>query len=57
MEISRRCFIEKLTKEEYEIWRCIQQIEKLPADVRLTECINMLQQAKDKLGDYIDDIK
>jgi hypothetical protein len=33
----------------------MQEVEKLPADVRLTDAVILLQKAKDCVGDFIDD--
>ena len=31
------------------------EVEKMPADVRLTDAVILLQQAKDKVSDFIDE--
>jgi hypothetical protein len=52
--IPRRAQINKFAPTEMAIFKSIQEIEKLPADIRLTDAIILLQRAKDKVSDYID---
>lgn len=40
---------------EIAIGNAIQQIEKLGADVRLTDAVVLLGKAKDKVSEYIDE--
>lgn len=53
-DIPRRAYLNKLTPAEIAIWNAIQAVEELPADVRLTDAVNLLIKAKDKVGDYVD---
>src|ERR1019366_5088061 len=52
--IPRRCRIDLLTAAEFAIYYAMQEVEKLPADVRLTEAVILLAQARDKVADFID---
>jgi len=45
------------TQAELAIFNAIQEVETVGADVRLTEIVIMLGQAKDLLSDYIDNTK
>ncbi len=42
---------------ELSIHNAIQEIENLPADMRLTEAVIHLTKAKKYVSDFIDDIK
>lgn len=55
--IPRRNRLDLMHSSEKIIVDAVQEIEKLPADVRLTDAINYLHKAKDKVSDFIDDIK
>lgn len=58
MEISTRRFREDLqTDEEKQITEVVKAVEKLGADVLLTEVIVKLQEAKNLLADYVDSKK
>ncbi len=52
--ISRRCQLDKFYKEEMIIWKAMQAVEEMPADPLLTDAVNFLMQAKDKVSDYYD---
>lgn len=56
MEFPRRCYLEKMTPEERGIHDMIKKVENLGCDVRLTETIILLGQARDKLSDFVDGI-
>lgn len=43
-----------LLTAELAIVEAISQVEKMPADVLLTEAVILLGQAKDKVSDFID---
>ena len=53
-QIPRRCQLELLTTEEYAIRNAIVLVEQLGADPRLTDAVVLLQQARDKVADYVD---
>lgn len=46
-----------MSPEEKAIYDCIQEVEKLGADTRLTDCVVKLSQAKDHLSDFIDNLE
>lgn len=48
--------LSQMTVEERQIFDCIETIEKMAADTRLTNCQIKLGQAKDHLGNFIDDV-
>ena len=55
--IPRRCHLDKNTPEELAIRAAIQAVEEnLPADVRLTNIVILLDTARELLSDYIDDV-
>lgn len=56
-QVPRRNQLNLNTAEELAIYELVQQIEKLPADVRLTNVIIKLAEAKALLADYIDGIE
>ena len=53
-KVPRRMRIDLLTPVEKAIYDAMQEVEKLPADIRLTDAVNLLSQAKDKVSDYVD---
>ena len=53
-QIPRRCRLNLLTTEEYAIRNAIVLVERLGADPRLTDAVVLLQQARDKVADYVD---
>lgn len=55
-QIPRRCHVDLLTTEEYAIRNAIVLVEQLGADTRLTEAVILLQQAKDKVSDFVDGV-
>lgn len=40
---------------ELAIYYAMQEVEKLPADVRLTKAVTLLSEAKELVGDFIDE--
>jgi len=42
------------TPAERAIYDAVQAVEALPADVRLTEAVVLLQQAREKVADFVD---
>jgi hypothetical protein len=55
-DIPRRSYINKMTPAELAIWNAMQEVEKLPADIRLTDAVNLLKDAQNKVSDYVDGI-
>lgn len=49
----RKNRLDLYTPAEVAIYNAVQEVEKLGADVKLTEAVILLSQAKDKVGDYI----
>jgi len=54
MEISRRNQLDKCTSAELAIFNAMQEVEKVGADVKLTQAIGKLQEAKDLVSDFVD---
>ena len=50
----RRSRLDLMTPAEKAIYDAMQEVEKAGADVRLTDAINLLSQARDKVADYVD---
>ncbi len=55
-EIPRRNRIDLFTPAEKAIYDAIQEVEKMPADVRLTEATILLDKARAKVADFIDNV-
>ena len=54
-KIPRRIRIDLLTPAEVAIREAIIAVENAGADVRLTEAIGLLTDAKNKVADYVDE--
>jgi hypothetical protein len=54
MTMPRRIDIERLTPAETAIRNAMIAVEEMPADSLLTEAVNLLQHARDKVADYVD---
>jgi len=54
MEIPRRNRLDLNTPAELAIHNAMQEVEKIGADVKLTEAITLLSKAKDLVADFID---
>ena len=52
--IPRRCRIDKLTPAEKAIYDAFVEVEKVWADIRLTEVVTLLSQARELLADFIE---
>lgn len=52
--IPRRSRIDLLTPAERAIYDAVQAVESLPADVRLTDAVNLLQEAREKVADFVE---
>ena len=52
--IPRRIRLDKNMPAELAIWEAMQAVEKLEPNVHLTEAVNLLSKAKDKVADYFD---
>jgi len=55
--IPRRCYMDKWSDAEKAIYDAMQAVERLPADVRLTDAVVLLGRAKDRVADYIDGVE
>lgn len=55
-EIPRRSRIDLLVPAEKAIYDAMQEVEKLAADMRLTEAIILLDKARAKVADFVDGI-
>jgi hypothetical protein len=53
-EIPRRNRLDLSTPAEKAIYDAMQEVEKLPADVKLTEAVTLLAKAKDLVSDFVD---
>lgn len=51
----RRNRVDLQTPVEQTIRNAVDAVEKLPADTRLTEAVILLDQAREKVADYIDE--
>lgn len=51
---NRRFRLDLHTPAELAIYNAVQEVEKLGADVRLTDIVVMLGKTKDLLSDYVD---
>lgn len=52
--IPRRIRLDLLTPAEKAIYDAVQEVEKVGADPLLTDAVVLLQQARDKVADYVD---
>lgn len=55
MKPQRRIYLTLQSPAELAITDAVGKVEALSPDVRLTEAVKLLQQAKDLVGDYIDE--
>jgi hypothetical protein len=53
--IPRRVRLDLQTPTERAIYEAMQEVEKMGADARLTDAVILLQQAIDKVADYVDE--
>lgn len=54
MGFPRRNMINKMTPAELSIYNATQEVEKIGADVRLTEAIVLLTKARELVADFVD---
>ncbi|MES2379729.1 MAG: hypothetical protein V4538_01720 [Bacteroidota bacterium] len=54
--VPRRAKLYMLTTPEKAIYNAVMEVEKIGADVRLTNAVNLLQQAKELVADFVDDV-
>lgn len=55
-DIPRRIDLKRLSPAERDIRAAVQEVESMGADVRLTDAVILLEQAREKVADYIDGI-
>lgn len=55
-EIPRRSRLDRMTQAERAIYDAVQMVEAMPADVRLTDAVVLLQAARDSVADFVDGI-
>ena len=55
-QVPRRIRLDLNTPAELAIYEAMGEVEKLPADTRLTEAVILLEQAKNKVADYVDGV-
>ena len=56
IDIPRRIRLDRMTKAELAITSAMDAVEEAGADVRLTEAVVLLQQARDKVADFVDQV-
>jgi len=54
--MPRRNQVLKWSAAEHAIYAAVQAVEALGADVRLTEAVVLLQEAREKVADYIEGV-
>lgn len=54
MEAPRRNRLDLNTPAEKAIYNAMQEVEKVGADVKLTEAVTLLSKARDLVADYVD---
>ena len=52
--IPRRARIDQLTSGELAIRNALLAVEEMGADPRLTEAVNLLQEARDRVADFVE---
>lgn len=52
--MPRRNILSLNTEAELAIHNAMQEIEKMPADVKLTDAVAMLAKAKELVSDFVD---
>lgn len=55
--IPRRIRLDLNEPAELAIYNAMQEVEKIGADVRLTEAVTLLSRAKDLVADFVDEQK
>ena len=54
-DFPRRNQLDKCTPAELAIYKAMEEVEKAGADVKLTEAIIKLQEAKELVADFVDE--
>lgn len=53
-DVPRRCRVDLMHPAELAIRNAVLAVEEIGCDVRLTEAVILLQEARDKVADYVD---
>jgi hypothetical protein len=53
-EIPRRVCLDRMTEAELAIRQAVIEVEKVGADVRLTDAVILLSAAQTRVADYVD---
>lgn len=53
-DFPRRNQPKKMVRAERAVYDAIWLVEEMPTDQRLAEAVTLLQQAKDKISDFVD---
>lgn len=56
IEIPRRIQMQKWTPAEMAIYKAVESVEAMPADTRLTYAVCKLQDAKNLVADFVDNV-
>ena len=57
MEIPRRARVDQWTAAEHAIDAAVQAVEKAGADLRLSDAVTLLYEARQSVADFVDDRK
>ncbi len=53
---QRRSCLYLMSPTELAIYEAMSAVERAGADIRLTDAVNLLQQARDKVADFVDGV-
>ena len=56
MDIPRRIRVDLFTPAEKAIYDAVTAVEAAGCDVRLTDAVNLLQAARNKVADFVDNV-
>lgn len=56
MNLNRRNIITEMCQAELAIMKAMEEVEKLEANVKLTNAVTFLMQAKEEVSDFIDGV-
>jgi len=57
MATPRRVRMDQWKESELAIYKAMQEVEKMPPDVRLTNAVIKLAEAKNLVADFIDEVE
>lgn len=55
-EVPRRAQVGLMTAGERAIREAVDEVERMGADVRLTEAVTLLEAAREKVADFVDGV-